>query len=44
MRPALVLQRQPTASDVEPLLRRRLIIVALLASLTSAFFSTFRSE
>jgi len=43
-RPALVVEHPKTGSDIVPLLRRRLLIVALLAALTSAFFSTFRSR
>jgi eukaryotic-like serine/threonine-protein kinase len=41
-RPALVLQRPPTGHELAPLLRRRLMIVAILAAVTCAFFSSYR--
>jgi serine/threonine-protein kinase len=44
VRPALVFNVPAAGADITPLLRRRLIIVALLAALTSAFFSMFRLQ
>jgi tRNA A-37 threonylcarbamoyl transferase component Bud32/membrane protein CcdC involved in cytochrome C biogenesis len=43
-RPALVFNVPAAGADITPLLRQRLIIVALLATLTSAFFSLFRMQ
>jgi len=44
VRPALVFNVPARGADITPLLRQRLIIVALLAMLTSAFFSLFRMQ
>ena len=43
-RPALVFNVPARGADITPLLGQRLIIVALLAALTSAFFSLFRMQ
>ena len=43
-RPALVFNVPAAGADITPLLGQRLIIVALLAALTSAFFSLFRMQ
>lgn len=43
-RPTLVFNVPAAGADITPLLRQRLVIVALLAALTSAFFSLFRMQ
>src|SRR5688572_16690987 len=43
-RPALVFNVPAAGADITRLLGQRLIIVALLAALTSAFFSLFRMQ
>jgi serine/threonine-protein kinase len=42
-RPRLVFERLPSGGDLEPLLRIRLRIAALLAAATSVFFATYRT-
>src|SRR5262245_39233680 len=42
-RPRLVFERLPSGGDLEPLLRARLRIAALLAAATCVFFATFRA-
>ena len=42
-RPPLVLERLPSGGDLEPLLRHRLTIAALLAAATGVFFAIYRT-
>src|SRR5215510_9859991 len=42
-RPRLVFERLPSGGDLEPLLRARLRIAALLAAATSVFFAAYRA-